>query len=92
MARPRKGEEGRFAPLCVRVSTSAADYLHRRSLKTGESVYALGGRIIERVISHYISQIASTTCYGQPESTLSAVLSASAASRPSSDRGSVVPR
>ena len=81
MARPRRGTERTHVPLCIRVSTQAADQLARWSLRRDESIYALAGRIVDRTVLQWITTHEADTRYPHEQSTLSRVLSESPSSR-----------
>lgn len=77
MARPRKGDEGRYAPITIRLSSAAFERLRLLADHYDTSMYALSGRIVERVLSQQISRVPGSSWYGDRQSTLSGVLSGS---------------
>lgn len=76
--RPRLPEAEKPCPMSVRLSPLIADEVCRLARRHDQSVYAFLGEVIERVITHHLTRTASSSCYGeQQSSTLSGVLSES---------------
>ena len=86
--RPPTPVDQRYTPHNVRLSPQVADAVTRYALQHRISVYALLGRIIDRVFARQIARDARSSAYDPPQSsTLSAVLSESPSSRASRTRG-----